>query len=73
MTPRPSNPDPGLLQALQTPGGGAHTSPPAQDCRKHQEELAGSQRGKENGDLARQALTGLLTSLLLCAVWSPVG
>lgn len=32
MTLGPSNPDPGLLQAVPTPAGGAHTSPPHQEA-----------------------------------------
>lgn len=71
MTLGPSNPDLRLLQAVETPAGGAHTLPPAQDWRRHQsKEPPRSQRGKENGDLA--SFTGsedssLTFSLLLWA------
>lgn len=71
MTLGPSNPDPGLLQAVQKPAGGAHASPPAQDWRRHQKSSLGSQR-KENGDLAKFGWQALLTSsLLLCACIMP--
>lgn len=72
MTLGPSNPDPGLVQAVQTPAGGAHNSPTAQDWRRHQ-EVPWNQRGEENGDLAKfKWLPGLLTScLLLCAHREP--